>query len=663
MAYVGPYWQNKPSTSSPINAANLEIMDGGITNNDKQITAIKHNEEVVYKIPCVITEDYYIKSNGTIVSSAGLASHKAYGTFDVSGIQGQVIKVETYVTGTSMYLAFYDSNDAVISGTTKWISPDAITPFILDIPNNAYNLKVSCNLSNTESLNGFYFYKEKFVQNEVISKNSTVILNDTQEKTTVVNIYNPNDPDVETGGFYNYRNEWTSNANFMETGYIPVAPGFCYRANTWTSADPQMVILFFDENKAFKNSIVSEPNGYVQIPDRISYIRFPVSLSYRYTTAFYKTKVVLPFVEYGKSLIFGEDGIFQGDISIVEMSNNINNLKDFHNMLPDDDSATGILLDDGTINTSFTSIHISKYTTLEKGIYYLNGTGGFSTGAHFCYLWRVKNGAMVDCIKVTSNPQTFNHVPIVVDDNVDEIWIHRSVSIILQEVTAKDKVARDMIAEGGIIGAQWNGKTWYAYGTSITSVHQGTGKYPTYLAAMSGMNLVEKGIGGQGIGTWGWSGNTGAVYDAICNITDGKLDADLITLETGANDISNDTPLGTIYDTGRSTLAGCLNDCLRYLQANTNAQVAVTFSPQSTSAITEKYFTWMQMVEQICKLNRVHYMNPDNNMGYAKLTDATKGSLYIVDNIHQTNLGGYIMAENLWYQLRNIPLFYTAIPQ
>ena len=34
MAYVGPYWQNKPSTASPINATNLKIMDGGITQND-----------------------------------------------------------------------------------------------------------------------------------------------------------------------------------------------------------------------------------------------------------------------------------------------------------------------------------------------------------------------------------------------------------------------------------------------------------------------------------------------------------------------------------------------------------------------------------------------------------------------------------------------------
>lgn len=221
---------------------------------------------------------------------------------------------------------------------------------------------------------------------------------------------------------------------------------------------------------------------------------------------------------------------------------------------------------------------------------------------------------------------------------------------------------REEIAGQVALGAQWRGKVWYAYGTSITNINS-EGKYPTYLAQMSGMTLVNKGISGGGIGNFG-AYSTGQVYRAICNTTDGKLNADLITLETGANDVNADVPLGTIYDTGTETLAGCLNDCLRYLQANTTAQIAVTSSPASKTApnAENQIYKWAQMVEQICRINRVHFLNPDNNMGYARLTSSS-GSSYVVDNLHQTNLGGYIMAQNLWYQLRNIPLFYTAIPE
>ena len=215
---------------------------------------------------------------------------------------------------------------------------------------------------------------------------------------------------------------------------------------------------------------------------------------------------------------------------------------------------------------------------------------------------------------------------------------------------------------------QWHGKSWYAYGTSITANNGSSGRntYVTYLAGMSGLSATNNGIGGGGIGNLG-AYSTGQVYDAICNITDGKLNADLITLETGANDINSDgtIPLGTIYDTGRNTLSGCLNDCLRYLQENTTAQIAVMPSPVSIAQrITEEhhqYYTWAAMVEEICRLNRVHFINSDNNMGYAKLS-ADSENLYIHDNIHQTNLGSYVMAENIWYQLRNIPLFRTLIP-
>ena len=215
---------------------------------------------------------------------------------------------------------------------------------------------------------------------------------------------------------------------------------------------------------------------------------------------------------------------------------------------------------------------------------------------------------------------------------------------------------------------QWQGKTWYAYGTSITNT-AAEGKYPTYLAQMSGMTLVNKGISGGGIGNLG-AYSTGQVYNAICNTTDGKLNADLITLETGENDVDDangivtNLPLGTVYDTGRSTLAGCLNDCLQYLQANTNAQIVVIPSPIESvyQPITANslVYEWYRMMEQICNINRVHFINSNNNMGWAKLA-STKGSTYIVDNVHQTELGGYVFAQNIWYQLRNIPTLASSV--
>ena len=215
------------------------------------------------------------------------------------------------------------------------------------------------------------------------------------------------------------------------------------------------------------------------------------------------------------------------------------------------------------------------------------------------------------------------------------------------------------------LGSQWYGKTWYAYGTSITETDNAahTGKYVPYLAAMSGMTVTNRGHGGQGIGDFG-STSTGMNYSAICKLTDGKANADLITLEQGANDVGAGVPLGTIYDTGRYTsLAGCLNDCIRYLLENTTAQIVVMNSPYSKTmpSLTSQVFEWREMMRKICLLNGVHFLDTSCGLGTARLTSAN-GSNYVVDNIHQTELGGYIFAENIWYKLRNIPLFRTSIP-
>lgn len=230
-----------------------------------------------------------------------------------------------------------------------------------------------------------------------------------------------------------------------------------------------------------------------------------------------------------------------------------------------------------------------------------------------------------------------------------------------------------MISGGG---SQWSGKKWYGFGTSITNTSS-EGKYPTYLAQLSGMTFVNKGHSG---GTIVKNGNH-AIYDDIMSQTSSTLaDADLITLEVGAND---GAALGTIYDglpgetvTDNSTLCGALNLCIRHLQEVSNAQIVVICSPRGRypngSPSTPNYgnnkvaglFTATErdeIMRQVCMLNSVYYIPAGamDGMGYARMNAS---NAYNVDNIHQTNLGGYNFAQAIWSQLKNIPLFYTQIP-
>ena len=65
------------------------------------------------------------------------------------------------------------------------------------------------------------------------------------------------------------------------------------------------------------------------------------------------------------------------------------------------------------------------------------------------------------------------------------------------------------------------------------------------------------------------------------------------------------------------------------------------------------------MMKQMCFINRIEFIEGNDSLGYGRIFGNTT---YTSDNIHQTNLGGYNLAKSIWEKLKNVPLFYTAIP-
>lgn len=223
------------------------------------------------------------------------------------------------------------------------------------------------------------------------------------------------------------------------------------------------------------------------------------------------------------------------------------------------------------------------------------------------------------------------------------------------------------ISSGDASGAQWNGKSWYAYGTSLTSTAQG--KYVPYVERFSGLVATNKGIPGGAIE------NSGAIYQALMNNSDGKLNADLITIEVGAND--GYVSLGTPLDLENTTFCGSLNVCLKNILMNCKAQVILMDSTRGRYAVGGSLdnprpldytvsggYTYLQRSEamrQVADANGIYFIPFGSGLGLGLYREQS-GNLYNVDNIHHTNLGGYNLAQGIWGYLKNIPLWYTAIP-
>ena len=206
--------------------------------------------------------------------------------------------------------------------------------------------------------------------------------------------------------------------------------------------------------------------------------------------------------------------------------------------------------------------------------------------------------------------------------------------------------------------SQWKGKTWYAYGTSMTSIKQG--KYVPVVAELSGMNVVNYGIPGGSLTPDGFG--KGNVKEAVMTLEDGKQNADLITLEVLPNE---GAVLGDIYDTDDRSFCGCFNQCLRYLQENTKAQIVVIIMVGSNNHMPEcphekrgiPQFEFAEKIECVARLNSIPVINVfcESGFGYARV----KARDYQVDNIHLNDIGGKIIGKFVWSKLKNIPTWET----
>lgn len=217
---------------------------------------------------------------------------------------------------------------------------------------------------------------------------------------------------------------------------------------------------------------------------------------------------------------------------------------------------------------------------------------------------------------------------------------------------------------------KWSGKEWYCYGTSMTA--ENYHGYAEKLATLSGMNIHNYGLGGSGIiPALHPSDNT---KTRCMRTSDGKADADLITVEIIPNDMSG--TLGTATDTSDATFLGNLNQILQYLQENCpKAQIVIltatrsrynyqdqseTYPPESANV--SKWIEWEDGVKEVCRRNCVQYWNGTDNcgLGYHRVKSATSGNTYVQDQIHLTDVGALNLAEYFFSKLKQLPLWHTT---
>lgn len=195
--------------------------------------------------------------------------------------------------------------------------------------------------------------------------------------------------------------------------------------------------------------------------------------------------------------------------------------------------------------------------------------------------------------------------------------------------------------------------------TSNTSIIKATGMvsgtYSKYLAQYAGLEEHNFGKGGSGIiPQFHGDDNT---KTRCMRLTDGKAEADLITVEVIPNDMKGE--LGEVTDLCDDTFCGNLNQIIAYLLANTKATVVILIASRSryrhddasvkTLPVSKGTKAWLAWEDA----HGIQCWNgaSEAGLGYYRVA---KDNTLVQDQIHLTDKGGEVLAKYFWGKLKNI---------
>ena len=227
------------------------------------------------------------------------------------------------------------------------------------------------------------------------------------------------------------------------------------------------------------------------------------------------------------------------------------------------------------------------------------------------------------------------------------------------KTTAREDISLNELQKSEVanIGNKWQGKIWHGFGTSITNTSS-EGKYPTYLSSISGLSFVNHGYSGGCIGT---SGEV-AKSQILTQIDNADLsNADLVTIEGFVNDWAQQVPIGNITDKTSSTFCGAIYLGITKVLAKTNAllifltdHTGQIYDNKDISRTAERVgktqYDYRKAVIDMC-----NYMNiPVIDVGGKCMISEDTATMYLIDQIHHTQLGGKQYAQTIWNELKNI---------
>ena len=155
--------------------------------------------------------------------------------------------------------------------------------------------------------------------------------------------------------------------------------------------------------------------------------------------------------------------------------------------------------------------------------------------------------------------------------------------------------------------AIWSNKKWAMLGDSLTEYNsKASMHYYDYIKGCTGIKVENLAVSGTGYAK-------GGSYNFATLSANVPSDADVVTIFGSFNDLSSGVSLGTVTDTGTSTIAGCINTTLDNIQtaiplANIGV-IAPTPWSNTQPTTSGSAFEYVEMIKAICNRRSIPFLD------------------------------------------------------
>lgn len=464
------------------------------------------------------------------------------------------------------------------------------------------------------------------------------------------NLFNANDPEVTTTGYYDRSNTLVSANYIRTTGYIPVIPGDKYVSSFFGKS--QFILWFTQDNSdgfsGFTNLIADDTN--VAVPNGIYYAKFIFDIRYVSTFGIYHASTAQTYTPSGPQIkrdyLKNVFPVQADELSIINPTVNLFNPNDPDVLIRQYYDRTN------TLQTS-TRLGQSGYIPVEplKPYAFAHNAGGFALWYDSDKTFLGYSDYLVSDIYVTALPNANFMRLIFVIAEEGSFSVNEGTTLAPYEAYHTPIIKTEFLPN---TVSPFNDLTGVAFGTSLTYRAQTTGGFLQYLPGLSGINFDNQGVGSATILS---NGVQPAMLPVITGYT-GYSGKRVCILEGFVNDwYYNGESLGTWKDTQQTTVCGCVRYALNHiLTQNPDLTVFLVLdhygkgitAPNAVNSANQTQFEFYQEIEKVALSMGIRVIKEYELSEISNLTPQ-----YLLDNIHMNALGAKQSANAIWSGMKD----------